>query len=250
MRFLTLFFFAAQDVCASTQLFAGSFSSVPAAVAPARLPPASVRTPGAATAEPPAVRARLRRGPAPPPTATRSAAPAAIGAAVAASALLGAAKRRRIMPAPSAERNAGSRARPSRMALEAFDLLPLADCVLEETFRIADADKIQACVDKLEPYFSLGEDLEVTVSQRFLDGLTGGAFGAIGTLFFTLRKKQEVKDNLICAYCEGSGHIDCGRCLSHGKMQIEGSMPPAYGPARPASPTAAASFQIIFTLRT
>jgi hypothetical protein len=112
------------------------------------------------------------------------------------------------------------------MALEAFDLLPLADCVLEETFRIADADKIQACVDTLEPYFSVGGDLKVDVSQRFLDGLTGGAFGAIGTLFFTLRKKQEVKDNLVCAYCDGSGHIDCGRCLSHGKMERQGTLVP------------------------
>ena len=111
------------------------------------------------------------------------------------------------------------------MALEAFDLVPVVECLKE-----SDAAKMQACMDILEPYFAVNEDGAVLISERFRNGFTGGAFGVIGTLFFTLRKKQEVKDNLVCAYCDGSGHIDCGRCLSHGKMQIEGSMPPAYGP--------------------
>jgi DnaJ-class molecular chaperone len=57
------------------------------------------------------------------------------------------------------------------------------------------------------------------LSNSAQSGLTGGAIATMGVIFVALIRKQEVKDRLRCMYCDGTGQIACGACLTTGYRQ-------------------------------
>lgn len=95
--------------------------------------------------------------------------------------------------------------------LEAFDLMPVVDCL-----KLPDMDAVQVCMDKLEPWMELTEGGDLSFSLNAINGFIGGSVGVIGTVIATLIKKGEVKERLKCVYCDGGGQILCGHCLGTG----------------------------------
>lgn len=95
--------------------------------------------------------------------------------------------------------------------LEAFDLLPVVDCLKLETM-----DAVQVCMDKLEPWMELTEGGGLSFSLNAVNGFIGGSVGVLGTVAAAQIKKAEVKNRLKCVYCEGSGQIGCGHCFVTG----------------------------------
>lgn len=107
-------------------------------------------------------------------------------------------------------------------ALEAFDLLPVVDCL-----KLDSMDVVQMCMDKLEPWMELTEGGDLTFSLNAVNGFIGGTVGVIGTVLAAQIKKGEVKERLKCVYCDGSGEIMCGHCLGTGMvsyMDAEGTL--------------------------
>jgi len=93
--------------------------------------------------------------------------------------------------------------------LEAFDLLPVIDCL-----RLDNQDAVNACMDGLQPWLEIAEDGAVVLQPGAISGFIGGTVGVLGTIVSTMIKKEEVKDRLKCVYCDGSGQIICGHCLA------------------------------------
>jgi len=118
------------------------------------------------------------------------------------------------MGAVAMPRCAVARPRSSSIAaLEAFDLLPVMDCL-----KLDSMDAVQMCMDKLEPWMELSEGGDLTISLNAINGFIGGSVGVIGTVLAAQIKKGEVKERLKCVYCEGEGQIPCGHCLGTGVL--------------------------------
>lgn len=98
--------------------------------------------------------------------------------------------------------------------LEAFDLLPVVDCL-----KLDSMDAVELCMDKLEPWLEIADGGIVNFSPSAINGFIGGSVGVVGTVIATMIKKDEVKDRLKCVYCDGSGQILCGHCLGHGVIR-------------------------------
>lgn len=92
--------------------------------------------------------------------------------------------------------------------LEAFDLLPVVDCL-----KLDNMDAVQVCMDKLEPWMEITEGGNFEFSLNAVNGFIGGSVGVIGTVIAAQVKKGEVKERLKCVYCDGTGQILCGHCL-------------------------------------
>eukprot|EP00908_Phaeocystis_cordata_P016954 Transcript_28273.p1 GENE.Transcript_28273~~Transcript_28273.p1 ORF type:complete len:185 (-),score=48.58 Transcript_28273:256-810(-) len=45
--------------------------------------------------------------------------------------------------------------------------------------------------------------------------------GAVGTLVATFIKRDQVKDRLKCVYCDGTGIIQCGKCLGSSQLAFQ-----------------------------
>jgi len=97
--------------------------------------------------------------------------------------------------------------------LEAYDLMPIMDCLKE-----ANQDAVNACFDNISPWLQVTDDGDVVLSQGAINGFLGGSVGAVGTLIATFVKRDQVKDRLKCPYCEGTGIIQCGRCLGSSQL--------------------------------
>jgi len=100
--------------------------------------------------------------------------------------------------------------------LEAYDLLPVIDCLKES----ADWDAVDACMQRFEPWLSVSESSGVSFSDNAINGFIGGTVGVVGTVAATLIKKSQVKDRLKCTYCDGTGQITCGVCLGRGTANV------------------------------
>ena len=97
--------------------------------------------------------------------------------------------------------------------LEAYDLMPIMDCLKE-----ANQDAVNACFDNISPWLQVTDEGDVVLSQGAINGFLGGSVGAVGTLIATFVKRDQVKDRLKCPYCEGTGIIQCGRCLGSSQL--------------------------------
>jgi len=97
--------------------------------------------------------------------------------------------------------------------IEAYDLLPVVDCLKE-----SDWDAVDMCMSTLEPWLS-AEDGTLAFSVNAVNGFIGGSVGVVGTVVATLIKKSQVKERLKCTYCNGTGEIVCGVCLRRGTVQ-------------------------------
>jgi len=113
-----------------------------------------------------------------------------------------------LSPGQATRCGSGTRRHGRAAMLEAFDLLPVVDCL-----KLDDMDTVNACMDKLTPWLEIAQGGEVTFSQAAVNGFIGGSVGVVGTVISTMIKKEEVKDRLKCVYCDGSGQILCGHCL-------------------------------------
>jgi len=97
--------------------------------------------------------------------------------------------------------------------LEAYDLMPIMDCLKE-----ANQDAVNTCFDNISPWLQVTDVGDVVLSQGAINGFLGGSVGAVGTLIATFVKRDQVKDRLKCPYCEGTGIIQCGRCLGSSQL--------------------------------
>jgi len=97
--------------------------------------------------------------------------------------------------------------------LEAFDLLPVMDCL-----KLENMDAVQVCMDSLEPWMEITNENGLSFSLNAVNGFIGGTVGVLGTVISTKLKSGEVKNRLKCVYCEGAGQIVCGHCLGTGKL--------------------------------
>lgn len=102
--------------------------------------------------------------------------------------------------------------------LQLFDLAPMLECS-----KLPTQGEIAACMETLEPWLKVEEGFKVAFSDGAKNGFIGGCFGALGAVAALLTRKQEVKDRLRCMYCDGTGQIACGRCLSTGTLRIKAS---------------------------
>lgn len=101
----------------------------------------------------------------------------------------------------------------SPLMFEAYDLVPVMDCL-----KLPDIDTVNACFDTLSPWLQLTDEGDVVFSQNAMNGFIGGSVGAVGTVVATMIKKSQVKDRLKCPYCDGSGIIACGICLGSSRL--------------------------------
>lgn len=67
---------------------------------------------------------------------------------------------------------------------------------------------------------SSGAHIGLAATEHLSAGFKGGSVGVIGTLIAIQIKKQEVRKQNECCYCEGSGHLTCGQCLGAGEMAM------------------------------
>jgi len=102
--------------------------------------------------------------------------------------------------------------------LEAYDLMPVMDCLKQ-----SDYEAVQACMEQIEPWLQVNEAGEMSFSLNAVNGFIGGTVGVLGTVIATLVKKQQVKDRLKCTYCDGTGQIVCGHCVGSGYLATLGA---------------------------
>jgi len=117
--------------------------------------------------------------------------------------------------AASASRTAGRTSGVS--LLEAFDLLPVIDCL-----KLDEMDKVQVCMDALQPWMVLDDVGGIQFTESAANGFIGGSVGVVGTVIAAQVKKDQVKGRLKCNYCEGTGQILCGHCLGTGTVSFLG----------------------------
>jgi len=118
-----------------------------------------------------------------------------------------------------ASRSIATVSRPSGtlVMLEAFDLMPVIDCL-----KLDGIDAVEMCMDNISPWMQITDEGELSFSLNAVNGFIGGSVGVIGTVASTMIKKEQVKDRLKCNYCAGSGQIVCGHCLGTGTISVKG----------------------------
>ena len=105
---------------------------------------------------------------------------------------------------------------PHPTAIEAYDLVPLFDCLNS----YPDMDAVGTCLDAVNPWVELTKEGKLLFSETATAGFIGGTVGVVGTVIATFIKRDEVKDRLKCSYCEGAGQILCGRCYGTGTHRV------------------------------
>eukprot|EP00322_Chrysochromulina_rotalis_P012443 CAMPEP_0115854730 /NCGR_PEP_ID=MMETSP0287-20121206/14177_1 /TAXON_ID=412157 /ORGANISM="Chrysochromulina rotalis, Strain UIO044" /LENGTH=248 /DNA_ID=CAMNT_0003308861 /DNA_START=24 /DNA_END=770 /DNA_ORIENTATION=- len=105
------------------------------------------------------------------------------------------------------------RASSSVTMLEAFDLMPVVECL-----KLDGMDAVQECMDSISPWMEIDDEGNLNFSLNAVNGFIGGSVGVIGTVLSTMVKKNQVKDRLKCTYCDGTGQILCGHCLGSGTL--------------------------------
>ena len=95
--------------------------------------------------------------------------------------------------------------------------MPVIDCL-----RLDDMDKVQMCMDALEPWMVLDNIGGIKFTESAVNGFIGGSVGVVGTVIAAQVKKDQVKGRLKCNYCEGTGQILCGHCLGSGTVSFLG----------------------------
>jgi len=92
-----------------------------------------------------------------------------------------------------------------------YDLDVLVKCAQAGSW-----DNVKSCVAAAEPWLGINEQGQITITAQAAGGGLAGSIGVLGTLAAFKMRQGEIKDRLKCIYCEGSGRITCGRCLSKG----------------------------------